>query len=55
MLIVKSTFMARSAADSEPKEVVVDSTCPIRTVRVSDLDPWTGRVGVGWGSFTPNK
>lgn len=55
MVTLKATFVAKSPARAQTKEIAIDSTCPVQTVKISDLDPWTGRVGVGWSSFAPNN
>lgn len=52
---IKSKFIATNAADLTKKNMTIDVSCPVRLMKVKNLDSWEGAVGTGWDSFAPHR
>ena len=53
--VLHAKFIAKRESDGMEKEVNIDLKCPIRIASVGDLEPWEGKIGASWNSFSPIK
>lgn len=54
-LTLSGVLSAKKESDQTTQQVALNISCPIRLVRVGDLNPWTGKVGTDWNSFAPQN
>jgi hypothetical protein len=50
---VSASVHVTFVSSKEYKDVRVEISCPVRTVKVSELGPWEGKSGTSWNSFAP--